>query len=51
LGTFEIFPESKDKFFLEDFEALINFVRNDMGRIKGKIVHRDQVDIEAKKVK
>ena len=48
---FEIFPESKDKFFLKAFDAQISFIMNDKGEVTQLILHQDGKDMPAKKIK
>jgi len=49
--SYELFPESEDKFFLEDVDAQITFIRDDKGKVVKLIVHQGRRDMEGKKVK
>jgi CubicO group peptidase (beta-lactamase class C family) len=46
----EIFPESQNKFFAKNFDAEVEFIKDDEGRVTKLIVHQNGAH-EAKKVK
>jgi len=48
---YEIFPESKDKFFLKVVDAQISFIKNDRGEVTQLILHQDGEDMPAEKIK
>ncbi|WP_080058104.1 serine hydrolase [Spirosoma aerolatum] len=47
---FELFPESKTKFYLKVVEAKVSFVRNEKGEIDQLILHQNGRDMPGKRV-
>ena len=49
--AFELFPESKTKFFLKVVDAQVTFVSNDKGEVEQLILHQNGRDIPGKRVR
>ena len=49
--VFEILPMSRDRFFFVDFEAEIEFLRDETGKVTQLIQHQGGVDYPAKRLK
>ncbi len=50
-NKFEIYPESKTKFFLKAFDAQVTFVKNEQGKVTELIMHQGGREFSAKKIK
>ena len=49
-SRFELFPESKTKFFLKVVDAKVSFVTNDKGEVEQLILHQNGQDMTGKRV-
>lgn len=50
-SAFELFPESKTKFFLKVVDAQVTFVSNDKGDVEQLILHQNGQDIPGKRIR
>ena len=48
---FELFPESKNKFYLKVVDAQVTFVNNDAGKVEQLILHQNGRDMPGKRVR
>ncbi|SOD78602.1 serine hydrolase [Spirosoma fluviale] len=50
-GRFELFPESKTKFYLKVVEAQVSFVSNDKGEVEQLILHQNGQNMPGKRLR
>jgi len=49
--AFELFPESKTKFFLKVVDAQVTFVSNDKGEVEQLVLHQNGQNMPGKRVR
>ena len=50
-GTAELFPESETRFFIQEADVGISFIKDDTGKVVQLIIHQGGEETPAKKVK
>ncbi|HWN09169.1 MAG TPA: serine hydrolase [Pyrinomonadaceae bacterium] len=50
-SAFELYPESKDNFFLKVVAAKVSFTRDDKGAVTGLVINQNGREMPAKKIK